>query len=173
MLKHFLESNPRYFRALGKSVGWMYSKEIKAEIKQGHAGNVEYPERWSLELRRKLDPKAPRLWYGQMRKAIGYEYVDGKVNIGWTSATASRYGDLQEQGFKKAVTQKMRNYFRSVGINLGSSIQQLNIPARPIYEPMATEMSPKIAPYVEEKLTSYIRGNIAFGKKNRRVYKVY
>lgn len=173
MLKRFVESNPRYFRALGKSVGWWYQRETKAEIKQGHAGSVEYPERWALELRRKLDPKAPRMWYGKMRQAIGYEYVDGKVNIGWTSATAARYGDLQEQGFKKVVTQKMRNYFRSVGINLSNNIQQLNIPERPIFEPMSDVMTPKIAPYVVDKLSKYIDGNVEFGKKNRRKYKVY
>ena len=173
MLLRFMERNPRYIRALGKSVGWWYSKQIKTEIGEGHAGSVEYPERWSLELRRKLDPKAPRKWYGKMRSAIGYEYDNGVVKIGWTSATASRYGDLQESGYSKAVTDRMRKYFRSVGINLSNSISNLNIPSRPIYTPMAQEMFPKVAPYIENKLSDYMQGNVAFGKRNRRKYKVY
>lgn len=173
MLLNFIEHTPRYERALGKSVGWWYQREIKSEIHSGHAGNVEYPERWPLQERRKLDPKAPIQWYGRMAKAIGYEYSNGVVKIGWTSPTSARYGDLQEKGFSKTVTERMRNYFKSVGINLSGKTERLNIPARPIYDPIAIEMSPRVAPYVEEKIQGYIRGNIEFGKKNRRKYKVY
>lgn len=173
MFKYFMENNPRYFRALGKSVGWWYQKQIKTELLQGHAGNVNFKERWPLELRRKLDPKAPRTWYGKMRQAIGYEYDNGVVKIGWTSYTASRYGDLQEYGFSKAVTEKMRNFFRSRGIDLSNHIRELNIPERPIYKPIADEMFPNVAPYIEQKMNKYIERGIVSGVKNRRKYKVY
>lgn len=172
-LKSFMESNPRYFRALGKSVGWWYQREIKKELLEGRAGSVYYKERWPLSLRRKLDPEAPKAWYGKMRKAIGYEYDNGTVKIGWTSYTALRYGDLQEAGFRKTVTDRMRQFFRSRGINLSNNTAQLNIPDRPIFEPISSEMSPKVVPYVNEKISKYIDQGVTSGIKNRRKYKVY
>lgn len=174
MLLYWVENNERYFRALTKSVGWWYQKSIKEDIKEGHAGNVEYVERWDLSLRRKLDPNAPKAWYGKLRNAVGYEYKgNGVVSIGWTSPTSSKYGDMQEQGYSKVVTDRMRKYFRMRGINLSNNTQELNIPDRPIYEPMADVLFKQVAPYINNKITEYMTVGIEKGKKKRREYKVY
>lgn len=173
MLQHWIERNPKYFRSLGKSIGWWYQREIKTEVREGHAGNVTYPQRWALKDRRKLNPKAPIKWYGRMLRAVGYQYDNGVVKIGWTSSTSARYGNLQEFGYNKVVTERMRKYFRSKGIGISDNTKQLNIPDRPIFEPMADDLFNQIAPYAEEKIKEYMQGNVEFGKKNRRKYKVY
>lgn len=173
MLQRFLKSNPRYFRALGKSVGWWFQKTTKQEVRLGAPGGEEFVERWAISERKKLNPKAPSQWYGRMKQAIGYEYENGAVKIGWTSATSSRYGNLQEYGYSKYVTHKMFSFFHSKGIHLSKRTTYLNIPARPIFEPMMKELKPQIAPYINGKVTEYMQGNVEFGKKNRRKYKVY
>ena len=50
---------------------------------------------------------------------------------------------------------------------------ELITPARPIFEPMMTRIHDDFAPYIERKVQSYMEGNVKFGKKNKRVYKVY
>lgn len=174
MLLHWLRSNKRYFSALTKSVGWWYRKSAKTDIEQGHAGNVYYKERWDLSLRRKLDPNAPKIWYGKLRHAIGYEYSgEGVVNIGWLSKSASKYGDMQEQGYDRFVTEKMRKLFHSKGINLSNNTTTLNIPERPIYEPMTKSLRKQVVPYIDNKIQKYMSVGIRNGKKKRREYKVY
>ena len=171
LLAYYLETHKRLISTLGKSVGYLYRQTIKGEIPEGHAGSVEYPERWSLELRRKLDKKAPKQFYGRIRSAVGYEYENGVTKVGWLSKSSARIGRLQEEGYHKYVTKRMRGYFRSVGINLRSQTTILNIPSRPIYTPIADELRPQIAPYMEKKLQEYMdKGK---PKASRRVYKVY
>lgn len=173
MLQSFLESNTRYFRALGKSVGWWFRDTTKREVSLGSAGGEDFVERIPLKIRKKLNPKAPSQWYGRMRQAIGYEYDNGVVKIGWTSPTASRYGNIQEYGTQKYITREMYGFFNKRGVRLSKNKLYLNVPARPIFEPMMNELKPKIAPYINDKVTLYMQGNVEFGKKNRRVYKVY
>ena len=38
---------------------------------------------------------------------------------------------------------------------------------------MMTRIHDDFAPYIERKVQSYMEGNVKFGKKNKRVYKVY
>lgn len=175
-IQRALEHNESYMRHITKSLGYMYQKETKDTIKFGAPNGEAYPKRIPYKIRKALDDRASRVWYGRLRSAIGYEYLgNGSVAIGWTSYTASKYGHLQERGFTRNITPAMRGKWASAGYPLPASKTELNIPARPVFEPMSRQIRPKIVPYVEEKLINYMNENVVYGKKKneRRVYKVY
>jgi len=174
MVQRMLEHNPSYMRHVSKSLGWWFQKNTKTGVKRGAPGGVPFKERIPLRVRKAVGASAASSWYGRMKNAIGYSY-DGKgtVSIGWTSATAAAYGKIQEYGFERNVTSSMRAHWAAAGYPLSIGKKFLSVPARPIFEPMARELRPQIGSYVENKLQSYIKENVTFGKKNRRIYKVY
>lgn len=174
--KQALANDKKFMRRVTKSLGFMFQKETKNTIQYGAPNGERYPARIPYKIRKALDDQASRVWYGRLRKAIGYEYLgNGSVAIGWTSATASRYGHLQEQGFTRNITSSVRRKWASAGYPLPANKTELKIPARPVFEPMTRQIRPKIVPYIEDKVLSYMNENIAYGKKKneRRVYKVY
>lgn len=173
-IKRFFQRNPKYLKHLTKSVGWYFQRETKKGVSSGEPNGEAYKERIEYKVRKALSQSAPKGWYGKLKNAIGYEYVGGgTVHIGWTSATASTYGHLQERGFEKIVTPRMRRYWAHAGFPLAPNKEKMVIPSRPVFEPMTDYMRPKVVPYVNEKYSAYISENVEFGKKNRRKYKVY
>ena len=174
-LLHMLEHNESYLRHVTKSVGWYAQKEIKAGVASGSPNGSTFVERIPFKIRKALSQSAKENWYGSMVRAIGYSYEGGAVNVGWTSKSAAAYGKIQEYGHERQVTSNMRKYWASKGIYLSRLTTVLNVPARPIFEPMSVKLEKEIPPYVEEKLKSYMQENIDFGVHNvkRRKYKVY
>lgn len=77
-------------------------------------------------------------------------------------AELERYGSIVES----------RDYDKYI-YPLSKKKKELITPARPIFEPMMTRIHDDFAPYIERKVQSYMEGNVKFGKKNKRVYKVY
>ena len=92
-VRGWLDNNPRMKRSVLKSTGWF----VQAQLKKGSEGKVassaSWKERWALERRRLLNPRAPEEWYGELRRALGYAYVgntdNGFVEVGWTSRTSA------------------------------------------------------------------------------------
>lgn len=175
-IQQALNSKSSFLRKITKSLGYMFQKETKKGVKSGAPNGERYPKRVPYKLRKALDEHAQEGWYGALQRAIGYEYLgNGSVAIGWTSATASRYGHLQEQGYSRNITSLMRKKWASAGYPLAFNKKVLKTPARPVFEPMSQKIKPMIVPYLEEKVSRYIEGNVEWGKKKneRRVYKVY
>ncbi len=174
MLLRMLEHNKAYMRHVTKSLGYMFQKETKAGVSSGSPGGETFPERLPYKLRKAVG-KAGFGWYGKMVRAIGYAYNanSGTVDIGWTSSTAAMYGRIQEFGVTKDVTPNMRKHWAAAGYPLSPFTQELEVPARPVFDPMAAKLEPEIPSYVEKKLESYMTENVEYGKKNRRTYKVY
>ena len=176
LIKRALEHSESYMRKVTKSVGYMYQDASKKGAESGSPNGETYQERIPYKIRKALDSKAPTSWYGKLRNAIGYEYLGkGSVAIGWTSATASKYGELQEHGYRRKITSAVRRKWANAGYPLPANKSELVIPARPIFEPMARKLKSEIVPYVEKQVSAYISENVEFGKKKneRRVYKVY
>lgn len=173
VVKNLLQNNATFMRRVTKSVGWWMQSEIKKGIKSGAPGGSSFKKRTPYRrVRAKLVPHAPTAWYGKMRQAIGYEYKGmGSVVIGWTSRTSAMYGDMQEHGATRQVTAKVQKKYAAAGVPLKKSA--IKLPARPVFDPMTTELRAKAPSYIEEKVAEYVAGNVAFGKKNRREYKVY
>lgn len=167
----------KYLRHVAKAIGYWISTETKADIKKGEPGGMAWKKRTPWKKVRKpiakvKDASAPTSWYGKMKKAIGYSYEDYGVNIGWLSKTAAFYGDIQEAGQTRQVTESVRGLYREAGVSLGANKRNIKLPARPIYKPMSIEMFPKLPEFTEEKLISYVNEKVDFGKRNRRKYRV-
>lgn len=181
-IKRALQHNAKWLRWVSKSVGYYVQKETKKGIESGSPGGADFDERLPVKARKALSRTAKRQWYGSLRKAVGYEYANGSVRIGWTSRTAARYGELQEEGYRREVTNKVRTKWaeaveRSNGelINLSPKKEEIKVPERPVFDPMAGELKPLLPGYVQKKVNSYMQENVDFGanKPVRRKYKVY
>lgn len=174
MIERALQHNKAYLRHITKSLGWYIQKEVKAGIKSGAPGGDKFPERIPWKVRHALQGRAARSWYGSMVRAVGYEYRDGVVNVGWTSRTAAKYGRKQEEGYSVKVTPDIRlKWFKKAHIILNKETKELTDEPRPVFDPMARVLEPRFPKYVEDKVTSYMTENVTYGKKNRRKYRVY
>lgn len=164
----------RSIQSAAKSLGWFLQREIKKGVKSGSPGGESFQARMPHALRAKLQGgSAARQWYGRMTRAIGYQYKDGVLRIGWTSKTSAMYGRKQEFGFRTKVTEAIRKKFAEAGIPLKKSKAYLDLPARNVFEPMSDELQPQIGPYMQERLNEYGHRNVEFAKKARRKYRVY
>jgi hypothetical protein len=102
---------------------------------------------------------APNAWFGKLPNALGYEYEEpGRVKIGWRSTTADREATNLENGQTHPVTAKNRIYWGLRGHPLKWDRQQINLPKRPIFEPMWKKLQPEIPQFIESKLTDYLSG---------------
>jgi hypothetical protein len=174
LLERMAAHNKRFLKSAAKSLGYFMQKEIKEEVKTGSPGGANFVERRLHKIRAALQGgSAAKQWYGKMLRAIGYQYDDGVLRIGWTSRTAATYGRKQEEGFETKVTAAVRKRYQAAGLRIGRDKKYLITPERPFFEPMAGVLQPQIAPYVEQKLFDYVEENVAFSKKARRKYKVY
>ena len=172
LLERMTAHNRGFLKSAAKSLGYFMQKEIKQEVKTGAPGGANFVERRPHKFRAALQGgSAAKQWYGKMLRAIGYQYADGVVRIGWTSRTAATYGRKQEEGFETPVTSAVRE--RKAGFSIGKNTKYLITPARPVFEPMAGVLEPQIAPYVQMKLYDYAEENVTYSKKARRKYKVY
>lgn len=174
LLERMAAHNKGFLKSAAKSLGYFAQKEIKQEVRTGAPGGANFAERRPHKFRAALQGgSAARQWYGKMLRAIGYQYADGVVRIGWTSRTSAMYGRKQEEGYETPVTSAVRERYREAGFKIGNNTKYLITPARPVFEPMAGVLEPQIAPYIQQKLYDYAVENVEYSKKARRKYKVY
>ena len=159
-------------RAL-KSVGWMMSREIKAGIKAGAPGGKTFPEFMSRGRRRRLGKKVSNTPFGKLVNAIGYHYreADGAVYVGWLSASAASISHKLQGGRKIPVTDKMRRFFFAAGLPVAENAT-IDLPPRPVIDPMFRALEPKIPGYIEAKLWEYLQGGKG-SERSKRKYRVY
>ena len=120
LLERMAAHNKGFLKSAAKSLGYFAQKEIKEEVRTGAPGGANFAERRPHKFRAALQGgSAARQWYGKMLRAIGYQYADGVVRIGWTSRTAATYGRKQEEGFETEVTSAVRKRYREAGVALG------------------------------------------------------
>lgn len=173
-LQRMAAQNKKSLKSAAKSLGWFLQKEIKEGVRSGSPGGETFTERRPFEVRKALGGgSAAKNWYGRMIRAIGYQYDEGILRVGWTSKTSAMYGRKQEFGYKTLVTDAIRKKFGEAGYPLRPSTRFITLPERNVFDPMSEELQPQIAPYVQEKLNNYVTQDVAFAKKARRKYKVY
>lgn len=166
-----IEQNKQYQLRLANSVGWWYQNQVKKVYWEDTT--KEWEERIPYKIRKALNENAPRKWYGKMKQAIGYAKFQGFVDVGWTSPTSARYGRMQEEGYDRAVTAAVRGKWAKAGHPLRKTTTELETPARPIFEPMASDIRKDLPPFIEMKVREYIVGIEHKAAQNRREYKVY
>lgn len=177
--KFIASAHPEWLRKAAKSLGYEILKATKKGVRSGHPGGEQFEKRLPLKIRKKLG--YGKAWYGKLvgskreePSAIGYEYKDGILRIGWTSRSAEKIGSLLEKGGAKPVSRFIRRLFCASGVPLKWATTQLNVPGRPIYEPMMKELRPAMAPIIEKKFNDYMKNGTNFAKANarQRHYKV-
>ncbi len=174
LFERLAANHKRSLKSIAKSLGWFLQKEIKKGVRSGSPAGSTFTERRPYGVRAALGGgSAAKQWYGRMTQAIGYQYDNGVLRIGWTSRTSAAYGRKQEFGFKTRVTNEIRKKFREAGFPLSKDTEYIVLPDRPFFEPMAGKLEPDIAPYVQNKLNERISENVMYSKKARRKYKVY
>ncbi len=174
LTQYMLNNNKKTLARMTKSVGYFTQKEIKKGVRTGSPNGETWRSRIPWNIRRAVqDGHAPTSWYGQMKNAIGYQYENYAVKIGWTSRTSASYGRKQESGYKTLITGLVREKWAKAGYPLSHHKDYLITPPRPIFEPMMRAIEPQIAPYIENKLNDYINNSVTFSKRSRRKYKVY
>lgn len=172
-IRSWLQQNPRFIRSLTKSLGWYAQREIKALSRDSRVTS-RWPKRTPLKIRRKLDAQAPRQWLGKLRNAIGYQYYEGAVMIGWTSATSAMEGRIQEEGTQRTVTPFLRRFFGQRGVPLKGSTTHINVPARPLFEPAMELVQPKLGAFVSQRVGEYINnGGFVKSAGKGRKYEVF
>lgn len=111
---------------------------------------------------------------GKMYRAVGYQYdaKSGSVKVGWLSNSAKRLGEKIEQGYTKEITEPMRKLLFAHGFQIAKGKTAFQIKPRHTFEPMRIVLTPKIVPYLEDKIGEYALGKkVASGSSSRR-YKV-
>lgn len=159
-------------RAL-KSVGWMMQREIKAGIKSGSPGGSTFAGFMDRGKRRKLGKSVSRIPFGKLQRAIGYQYREneGAVYVGWLSASAADLGHKLQAGSKRKVTDRMRRFFFLKGLPVAKGAT-IDIPPRPVIDPMFKTLEPKIPGYIEGKLWEYLQGGGNY-QRSARKYRVF
>lgn len=177
--QYIISTHPDWLRKAGKSLGYDIIKKIKKGVRSGAPGGKSFPKRLPLKDRKALG--YGKAWYGKLvgskrgePSAIGYEYRDGILKVGWTSQAARKIGDLLEEGGEKQVTRYLRLLFAHAGKPLKWSTTHTNIPGRPIYDPMMDAIRPQMADFIEKKFEGYLLNGTNFAKSNgrKRQYKV-
>ena len=174
LLQRLAGNSKKSLKSAAKSLGYFMQGEIKQGVRSGAPGGEQFAERFPYKKRAKLQGgSAAKLWYGKMANAIGYQYDEGVLRIGWTSNTAAMYGKKQEEGYRTRITKAIRQKWHEADIKLSKNTAYLILPERPVFEPMSGKLQPQIAPYVQNKLNDYVEKDVVFSKKARRKYKVY
>lgn len=173
-LKQMAKENQDRIRKALKSAGWWAQREIKKGIRSGAPGGQPYAAFMPPKLRRRLEKAGGNNFWkskpplGKLANAVGYEYKNNSVVIGWLSLSAVYLGTKVEKGYTKEITEKMRRFFFKANVPL-SNKPIMVIPARPTYGIMRTVLAPQTAGYIEDKLLSYLaKGNPNPVKKNRK-----
>lgn len=175
LIQRYLENNPRMIRSLSKSIGWFVQKEVKT-LSQSSTITSKWRKRVPLNIRRKLDAKAPKNWLGQLRRAIAYSYNNQRsaVEIGWSSATSAMEGRVQEFGATRVVTPRLRGFFSYRGVPLGEHKKTIRVPARPLFEPSMEIIQPKIGDFVAYRVGNYMKnGGFTKSVGKGRKYEVF
>ncbi len=175
VVQRWLKNNPRFISSVLKSTGYMVQNELKEAVRGKFTGQ-SWPQRWTLQDRRKLSRTAPGVWYGRLKNALGYAYdpADSSVNVGWTSRTAAFEGNVQEEGVTKQVTPGLRRLFHKRGIHLRATTTKLVTPERPFIEPKYMDIRDKIPAYITQKVQEYMdNGGFVKNVGKGRKYTVY
>ena len=177
-LQWVLDTHAEWQRKAVKSTAWYAQQEIKKGIKSGAPGGRKYAEimdpnrshdimaarKIGAVKARKLSKRGARHAarrgrrgaLGRLASAVRYEYNNGSVPIGWLAEWAVRMGTRAEMGAREAVTQKMRGLFSGGAEGIKKSTTQINIPARPTFDPMFIFLAPKLGPYFVGKVEEYL-----------------
>lgn len=172
-ISDWLAKMPTWKKRLSRALGWYSQKRVK-ELSNNPVITTSYQERVPYWVRNALDyeHKAPKMWWGKLRQAIGYQATDSFTLLGWTSKASAFDGRVQEEGTSRSVTPQLRRYYIARGLYVRKEV--INVPARPLFNPAMQVVQPEFGSFMHRKVTDYISGVIYAGvRKSKRKYYVY
>lgn len=102
-------------------------------------------------------------FFGDLMKALAYfryPFPLMRLDVGWLSASAQRWGYLLQRGGRVPATRKMRRLFSRAGLRLGG--KGINLPARPFMAQAMAAHLPEVAPLLESKIARFTQASAAF-----------
>jgi hypothetical protein len=178
ILSYLAAEYPNLIRKAVKSTGWMMQKQIKVGILSGAPGGSPYAPLIPPPFRPRLDEltsghaKPDYKLLGQLAQAVGYQYKDGVLLVGWLSDSAILIGTMEEEGAVKPFNTQMRQQFLEAGLHPSKNKTEVVIPKRPTIGPMFRILAPQITPYIADKLDEYETKGLPDVAKNPRKYRV-
>lgn len=146
--------------ALG-SAGYFLRKDLVDAIYRGQAGSVTWKRLSDVHRYGKItDLKdrtpTPRTWaYGRLVRAVAYhrDKARMRVRVGWLSRSAARLGVILQSGRRDgaALSGRQRRLFWAAGSHLSRGKSRLNIPGRPLMEPVWQAKRPAILRFIEQR----------------------
>ena len=156
-----MKTRPDFMSKAMKSLGYNFMKDVRVGMRSGEPNGAPWKERAPVKLRRDIGGRAASVWWGKLSQALGYEYRDpGKVVIGWRSRSADFDANNLESGQNRPVTRRTRIRWAMRGHPLKWDTKEIQLPKRPLFVPMWKELQPKIAPFIEARLTDYLSGSM-------------
>jgi len=159
-------------RALA-SLGWILRKKMREAIRAGGPPGTSWPKSAGIG---KLQRRGDRAWrtrasnpntghFGHLYMAVAYlrEKSAQRVRIGFLSKESARYAVWVQQGFRTGVTAKMRRLFSARGLKI-SGKSNIETPARPLVGPVFRAVEDQIGPYIEAKISLYLREKRMLGR---------
>jgi hypothetical protein len=165
-----------------KSAGHMIAKTAKAQMRAGMPGGKAMAERMPDEKRAKLEGAASGTkypYFGHMVQAFRYHYNEDSlwVDVGWLpkykggwtggSKASELLGRKLQEGQSVFVTKRMRRRLFHRGIFLRRGKTTIDLPARPVVDPVWDWVRPKLKPHIEARIRQYLDGDFEDGKGNQ------
>ncbi len=178
-----LETRPTLKPRLSRAIAWYTQKRIK-ELSNDSRVTGKYAERKPYDIVRKplASGKQPpkNVWWGKLRRAVGYQFDGRYALLGWTSRASAMEGEAQEEGKDRLITPNIRAYYAKIRDTISPELKvpgkkpAIELPARPLYEPAMGIIHPEYRDFMEQKMTEYMAGIVHNGvRKSNRKYKVY
>ncbi len=166
-LNHLAKTFPHELNRALRHIGWWMRKEMQDAVYRGGPASARWPRLSQIHASRTIDDakgrfKAPATHpYGRLIRALGYRHDAAamSVRIGWLSRAAAQQAEKLQQGERVQVTEKMRRFFWAAGVPLTTST--INVPARPLIEPMFFEKRREIHARIEKRVLRNLRSRPA------------
>lgn len=157
---------PRQVHKALSSGGYLMQKLLREDIAAGGPPGTSWPELSNVQKSGMLD-KAKRgakrarkrnRFFGRLAQAIGYyryPFPRMRVDIGWLSAAAQRYGYMLQRGTRTPVTRKMAGMFKGV-FGWWPRKRSMDMPARPLMEPSLAAHAFELQAHMENRIARYL-----------------
>ena len=177
-----LDARPTLRARISRAVAWYTQKRIKALANDSKVTG-RYPKRADYRIVRRplAGEKTPpaNVWWGKLRRAIGYQFDGRYALLGWTSRASAMEGDIQEAGNTRAVTPRIQAYYAKIRDTVSPELRvptkpNIELPARPLYVPAMIVIQPEYKEFVAKKMAEYMAGIVHNGiRRSSRKYKVW
>ena len=177
-----LAARPTLKPRISRAIAWYTQKRIKA-LSNDSRVTSRYAQRTSYRIVRKplAGQKHPpaNVWWGKLRRAIGYQFDGQYALLGWTSRASAMEGDIQEEGNTRAVTPRIQAYYAKIRDTVSPELRvptkgSIELPSRPLYAPTMAIIQPEYGEFMAKKMAEYMAGIVHTGiRKSNRKYKVW